>query len=85
MTDYVECPFCDRIYPADSYPGLVHTNPLDAHIRTDHGKVKLRKGSNYRWVDRAEVLARLAVPVRRRARTRDERASNPAASNSASG
>jgi hypothetical protein len=80
MTDYVECPFCDRIYPADSYRGLVHAHPLDAHIREDHGKVKLRKGSNYRWVDRAEVLARLAVPPRRRARAADDRASNATSS-----
>ncbi len=60
MTDYTECPFCDRIYEDDVYTGLVHQHPLDDHIRSEHDKVKVRKGSNYRWVDRAEVESRLA-------------------------
>jgi hypothetical protein len=61
MADYVECPFCERIFEADAYPGLVHQHPLDAHIRTEHRMVKVRKGSNYRWVPEDEVKARLSA------------------------
>jgi hypothetical protein len=59
MPDYVECPFCDRIFVAEAFHSLMHGHPLEDHIRDDHDKVKLRKGSNYRWVDRKEVEARL--------------------------
>ncbi len=60
MTDYVECPFCDRIFETESYHGLVHGNPLEAHIRTDHAMVKVRKGSNYRWISAHEARRRVA-------------------------
>jgi hypothetical protein len=59
MSDYVECPFCDRIFEADTYPALVHEHPLEDHIRIAHDKVRVRKGSNYRWVDKTEVESRL--------------------------
>jgi hypothetical protein len=29
--------------------------PLERHLREEHHKVRLRKGSNYKWVDEAEV------------------------------
>jgi hypothetical protein len=61
MTDYMECPFCDRIYEAEAYVALVHQHPLEAHIRSDHHMVRVRKGSNYRWVPEQEVRARLAA------------------------
>jgi hypothetical protein len=60
MTDYVECPFCDRIFEAEAYTALVHQHPLEQHIRTDHRMVKVRKGSNYRWVREDDVKNRLA-------------------------
>jgi hypothetical protein len=62
MTDYEECPFCDRIFETDVYTGMVHDHPLEDHIRTAHDKLKVRKGSNYRWVDKAEIASRLASP-----------------------
>jgi hypothetical protein len=62
VTDYVECPFCERVFPAEVYHSMMHTHPLEDHIRDDHHKVKLRKGSNYRWVDKKEIEARLVAP-----------------------
>jgi hypothetical protein len=59
MTDYEECPFCDRIFEADVYTSMVHQHPLEDHIRAEHDKVKVRKGSNYRWADKSEVASRL--------------------------
>lgn len=65
MTDYTECPFCDRIFAVDEFPGLVHSHPLDDHIRSVHHMVKVRKGSNYRWLPEEEVKARLRESQRR--------------------
>ncbi len=53
--NYVECPFCDRIFE-DHFNG---EPPLRRHIEEDHHKVRVRKGSNYRWVDVKEVKRRL--------------------------
>jgi hypothetical protein len=61
MVDYVECPFCEVIFEEDAYPGLVHTRPLDEHIRAVHHRMKIRKGSNYRWVTEEEVRERLVT------------------------
>jgi hypothetical protein len=64
MPDYEQCQFCERIFQVSSAthesPTLlelapVRISPLDRHIREDHHKVRLRKGSNYKWVDAAEV------------------------------
>lgn len=59
MSDYMECPFCDRIFSSDAYPALVHTHPLEDHIRSEHRMVKVRKGSNYRWLSQQEIETRL--------------------------
>jgi hypothetical protein len=61
MADYVECPFCDYIFEEDSYHGLVHQQPLDDHIRVTHAMVKVRKGSNYRWLPRDQVRSRITA------------------------
>ncbi len=62
MPDYVECPFCVLIFE-DPGENWVHQmgekKPLDRHIEQDHHKVRVRKGSNYRWVDAKEVKRRL--------------------------
>ncbi len=65
MTDFEECPFCDRIFEAVSFKGLVRERPVEAHIRHDHHMVKVRKGSNYRWVPEAEVRERLGASRKR--------------------
>jgi hypothetical protein len=53
MGDYEQCPFCERIFAAPTR--IYDSGDLDRHIRTDHHKVKLRKGTNYKWVDAAEM------------------------------
>jgi hypothetical protein len=70
MSEYEECPICDRLFEADAYNGLVHTRPVEAHIRTVHHMVKVRRGSNYRWIPETEVKERLAA---------DRKAANPRA------
>ncbi len=69
MVDYAECPFCGRIFPAETFHGMMHLHPLDDHIRSEHDKVKLRKGTNYRWVDRVEIERRIAAETRAAKRT----------------
>jgi hypothetical protein len=59
MADYEECPFCDRIFETVAFPGLARERPIEEHIRSDHHMVRVRKGSNYRWVSEDEVRARL--------------------------
>jgi hypothetical protein len=61
VTDYEECPICDRLFETDSYVGMVHTRPVEEHIRSVHRMVKVRRGSNYRWIPEAEVKQRLAA------------------------
>ena len=63
MPDYEQCQFCERIFevPVGAEGSLIELDsprratPLDQHIRTEHHKVRLRKGSNYKWVDAAEM------------------------------
>lgn len=72
MPNYVECPFCERIfedrYTTDdgrrsSPPRASIREPandrLSHHIEQDHHKVRVRKGSNYKWVDAREIQQRL--------------------------
>jgi len=60
VIDYEQCPFCDRVFKAQKEfvftpsKGLT-LSALEVHIRSDHQKVKLRKGSNYRWVDESDL------------------------------
>lgn len=61
--DYEQCPVCDRVFIVEDLrfrPKGREFDPteLESHIRNDHHMVKLRKGSNYKWVDAAE-MARL--------------------------
>ncbi len=57
--DYIECPFCPLIFEDPFAWPTFKPKPLDAHIMSDHHKVRVRKGSNYRWVDRDEVARRV--------------------------
>jgi hypothetical protein len=43
---------------------------LEAHIRSDHHMVKVRKGSNYKWVDAAQMaeLADQRLPTTKRSK-----------------
>ena len=59
MVNYVECPFCDRIFEdPDLWPPRKE-KPLVRHLEQDHHKVRVRKGSNYKWIDAKEVKRRL--------------------------
>lgn len=58
--DYEQCPVCDRVFEVEDLRLRAKGQELDVtelehHIRTDHRMVKLRKGSNYKWVDAAEM------------------------------
>ena len=62
MTEYEQCPFCDRLFEVPTV--YVATDPyqgheLYKHIEKEHRKVRVRKGSNYKWMDVAEVKKRL--------------------------
>ena len=65
--EYAQCPFCDKIFA----PGMVLVNKvtgdrtgdeMDEHIVKVHDKVRVRKGTNYKWMDRAEVKRLLKEP-----------------------
>jgi hypothetical protein len=61
--DYEQCPVCERVFVVEdlrlrSKGHSLDPTELERHIREDHHMVKLRKGSNYKWVDAAE-MARL--------------------------
>ena len=71
--DYLQCPVCDRVFkvgePLVRMSGAeVTMGELEEHIRADHHMVKVRKGSNYRWADAAEMaeLAKQGAPPRKR-------------------
>jgi hypothetical protein len=62
IPEYQECPFCDRIFEERGLISPVGTpTPLEAHIVRVHKKVRVRKGSNYKWLDQAEVKKRLSL------------------------
>lgn len=59
MADYVQCPFCDRVFPEPQARKASGETPLEEHTVRFHHKVRVRKGSNYRWMDESEVKKRL--------------------------
>jgi hypothetical protein len=66
MPDYEECPFCDLVIEIPSKPRSAlgesrHASMLEEHIRRHHHKVQVRKGSNYRWEDAAEMANRASL------------------------
>jgi hypothetical protein len=73
--DYVQCQVCDRVFkvgdPLVSLSGSDRAMmELEAHIRSDHHMVKVRKGSNYKWVDAAQMaeLADQRLPTTKRSK-----------------
>jgi hypothetical protein len=56
--EYEECQFCGALYEVANFDGN-SVSMLNDHIKTTHNKVRVRKGSNYRWIDREEVLRKL--------------------------
>jgi hypothetical protein len=57
--EYEQCPFCELYFEVfRTEAGDLAT--LNDHIKKSHDKVRVRKGSNYRWVDRNEVVKNLA-------------------------
>lgn len=66
---FEQCPFCDRVFRTHVGP-VAYTalrgpplSDLEQHLVTDHHKVKLRKGSNYKWVDESEVARGVYRPT----------------------
>ncbi len=57
-SEYDECPFCDRLFVRPRH-FMAGDTPMEAHIREDHGKVKVWKGRNAKWVDASEIAKRL--------------------------
>ncbi len=60
MEDYVQNPFCDRLFREPQARKPSGETPLEEHVITVHHKVRVRKGSNYKWMDESEVKKRPA-------------------------
>lgn len=60
-TEFEQCPFCDKLFEVPLIrPLSLADRPIDKHIKEVHNKVRVRKGSNYKWIDRSEALKHLA-------------------------
>ncbi len=59
MADYVQCPFCDRLFREPQTRKATGETPLEEHVIAAHRKVRVRKGSNYRWMDKGEARKRV--------------------------
>ncbi len=59
MPNYVECPFCLLLFEDPEVARPDGKTDLMRHVEQDHHKVRVRKGSNYRWVDAKEIKRRL--------------------------
>ncbi len=57
--DYVQCPFCDRLFRGPHAKRASGERPLEERVMSAHHKVRVRKRSNYRWMDESEVKKRL--------------------------
>jgi len=55
VTKYAQCPFCDALFKEPQARKASGSTQLEEHVMTMHRKVRVRKGSNYRWMDEAEV------------------------------
>ena len=56
--EYELCPFCDKIFEVTAIRFVIsstYRTALEKHIVEQHKKVNVRKGSNYKWMDEAEV------------------------------
>ena len=62
--EYEQCPFCDKIFEVAAIQFVTlspYRTTLEKHIVEQHKKVKVRKGSNYKWMDEAEVKRALSA------------------------
>ena len=57
--EYVECPFCDKLFPARAWASVGSRFPMEKHINEVHKKFKVWKGRNAKWVDMKEINRRL--------------------------
>ena len=60
MAEYVQCPFCDALFKEPQARKPSGYTQLEEHVMAMHHKVRVRKGSNYRWIDEAEAKKMLA-------------------------
>ena len=59
-TEFEQCPFCDTLFAIEPGVRIGSDRPIEHHIKVVHHKVRVRKGSNYKWIDRSEALKHLA-------------------------
>ena len=55
----MQCLFCDRLFREPQAKRASGETPLEERVMSAHHKVRVRKGSNYRWMDESEVKKRL--------------------------
>lgn len=56
MAEYAQCQFYDALFrePQARTPSG-YTQQVEEHVMPTHHKVRVRKGSNYRWMDEGEA------------------------------
>ena len=52
---YEQCPYCDKIFDVSGLILAWEDTQLEKHIKDVHKKVKVRRGTNYKWMDMSEV------------------------------
>ena len=56
--EYEQCQFCNKMFEVPFAVWMTlspYRTALEKHIVEQHKKVKVRKGSNYKWMDETEV------------------------------
>jgi len=53
--EYRQCPYCDKLFEIPTWTIVGATSVFDEHIQSVHKKVKVWKGRNAKWIDKAEV------------------------------
>jgi hypothetical protein len=59
--EYRQCPYCDKLFEQPTGLRFVRIgamSPFDEHIESVHKKVKVWKGRNAKWIDKAEAERR---------------------------
>ena len=47
-----KCPFCEELFVRDErYEKFGLVPPIEAHIMSDHRKVRVSRGNDVKWVD----------------------------------
>lgn len=60
MAEYAQCPSCSALFKEPQARKPSGHTQLEEHVMAMHRKVRVRKGSNYRWMDE-EDAKRMAV------------------------